>query len=194
MTKMNTNYYSNLSDLELRNIIISGNTEAVEYLICEKCVSIIEYHWRKLLLNTWEFDESINDVCILLLEEGYLRLKKYKGHASLKTYISIIVYHYFLKEAIKEQKWRERKYTIDIDIEEKMPVESIDTDEKIRVEKTIKRMPNKRYKFILYKTFYENKKPNEIAEELDISIAVYYNKFRLAKKQFEQVYYQYYGN
>ena len=199
MPTKNTNYYSNLSDLELRNIIISGNTEAAEYLICKKCVSTIEYHLKKLLLNTWDLNEGINDVFVLLLEKSCHRLKKYEGRASLKTYISTIVYNYFLNEAIKEREWRERKYPIwDDNIGDKIPVESINMDEisdlKIRVKETIKRMSNKRYKFILYQTFYEDKEPDEIAKELDISRAIYYNKFRLAKKQFEQVYNQYYGN
>ena len=194
---MNTNYYSKLSDLELRNIIISGNTEAAEYLICKKCVSTIEHFWRKFLLNTWDLNEGINDVYILLVEENYHRLRKYEGRASLKTYISIIVYNYFLNEAIKERELRERKYPID-NIVDKEQVESINmyeiSDLKIRVKETMKRMSNKRYKFILYKKFYEDKKPDEIAKELGISMTIYYNKFLLAKKQFEQLYDKYYGN
>ncbi|MDR1633299.1 MAG: sigma-70 family RNA polymerase sigma factor [Dysgonamonadaceae bacterium] len=193
-------YYSNLSDLELRDTIISGDKNAVEYLVCVKCVSSIEHHLKKLLGNTWDLDEGINDIFVLLLEKNYHRLKKYEGRASLKTYTSTIAYNYFLNEAMKEQKWLRIRVdsVVDDSIINKAVGESTDSDEirnlEIKVKTTLKRMPNQRYQFILYKSFFENKAPNEIAEELGISLPVYYNKFHLAKKQFKYMYNKYNDN
>lgn len=182
-------------------MIIAANIEAAEYLICIKCISTIEHYWRRLLLNFWKLEEAINAVYLLLSENDYHRLRKYEGRngATLETYISKIVCNYFLNEAKKEREWREGKYS-DMDwdkIIREVQDDSIDEDEKTRkiraVEETLQRMPNERYKFILQKKIYENKEPEKIAKELGISTDVYYNKFLLAKKQFEQLYSQYYG-
>jgi RNA polymerase sigma factor (sigma-70 family) len=182
-------------DLKLLDRIISGDKNAAEYLICIRCIAIIEYYLRCFFdKDQMELEEAINEIYLFLAENDWHRLKQFAGRngASLKTYISTIVRNYFLNEKYKMEKSLVEKEGWNDSIIDKIPDDNMDfeksMDLQIRVKETMKRMPNKRYKFILYQNYFENRTPKEIAEKLGISLAVYYNKFRLAKKQFEEIY------
>jgi DNA-directed RNA polymerase specialized sigma24 family protein len=188
-------YYSKLTDSTLRRLVISGDEKVAEYLICEKCISTIEYHLRKFFdRDRLELDEALSEVYILLKENNWNRLCQYQGinNASLKTYISIIVRHYFFHRRRKEdeeyrkyREWRENQGWTADEIR-RLTATSESVTLKVRI--ALDRMPNQRYRVILKKVFFEDKHPGEISEELGITIENYYNKLSLAKKQFAEYY------
>ncbi|MDR0371736.1 MAG: DUF1492 domain-containing protein [Prevotellaceae bacterium] len=195
---------SNYSDIELRDAIINDADEeksrqAIEYLLCKKCIATIEFHLRRFFNeNEMELNEAVSEVYLYLAEKNWHKLRQFTGRngASLKTYISTVVRNYFQNKA--EKTWKEpQKQLINDNTENNIPdkTETFDFGEslntKVKIEKTLERMSNIRYRTIL-QMLYEDKKPNEIAAKLGIGMPVYYNKFRLARKQFEELYNQYY--
>ncbi|MDR1182916.1 MAG: sigma-70 family RNA polymerase sigma factor [Bacteroidales bacterium] len=185
-----TNYYSQLTDSTLQHLIISGDEKVAEYLICEKCISMIEYHARKFFSeDQLELNEALSEVYLLLRENNWTRLYQYQGinNASLQTYLSIVVHRYFrnMRKKIDEEQQKLHEWLVD---EVKQLTGTDESVTRLKVRNTLERMSNQRYRIILKKVFFEEKKSKEIAEELGITIENYYNKLSLAKKQFAEYY------
>ena len=189
-----TNNYSQLTDSALQSMIISGDEKVAEYLICVKCISMIEYHVRTFFGKDYvefELGDAISEVYLWLKENNWHRLAQYKGvnNASLQTFLSIIIRRYIFNKRKKiNEKNQKHEELEELFVEEEEWLTETDESVRLKVKNTLERMPNKRYKDILEKKFFEEKEPEEIAKELGITIENYYNKLRLAKKQFAEYY------
>lgn len=195
MNVENTASYAKMTDTELLEAIYSGDKKAEAYLLCDKCAPVIAFHMQTFFTREQiELDEAIHEVYLHLQENGWARLRKYEGRkdCSIKSYISVIARHllmsryksmnreWLLMQEFVSDQWMTR-------LAEREATGGLD-ESHIKVNRTLQTMPNIRYKTILTKLYYENKTPQEIANEMNISRAYFFVICGRAEQQFREYY------
>ena len=62
---------------------------------------------RRYWLGPAELEELASNVALKLIENDYLALRKFRGHSSLRTYLTVVAYRVYLDGRIAEWgKWR----------------------------------------------------------------------------------------
>jgi DNA-directed RNA polymerase specialized sigma subunit len=188
MTKEELKYYSLLTDSQLLEEIYSGNKKAETYLFCEKCISVIHYHVRRTInKNQMQTDEAIHEFYLYMKDDDWHRLKQYEGrnNASVKTWISVVAFRFFLQLHKDINKTSMNK----VDLSKIDSLNNIEYDEQYqKVKEALLNMPNVRYRNILIKMYYEGKTRKETADEMNVGINYFYVLHQRAENQFKEFY------
>lgn len=136
----------------------------------------------------YEYDDLINELYIYLLEtnkDGIERLRTYQGKGSIYGWLKLVAYRFFVKKITKrviEYTYSDTPYDVQ---NEETDDDDIITD--INLENLLMEMPNQRYAGVLREWFLEDRKPKDIAKEMDISVDNLYNIKNRAIKQLEDL-------
>lgn len=128
-------------------------------------------------------------------KSGKCQLENYKGESTLSAWLKTVCLFYCYKKykhrsfdapAPSEQKKSgsgDSKPTLDNSLF--MRLENIDKND---VDVLLGMMTNENYRIVIRKRYMEEKKHEEIAEELGVTMENYYNIHKRAKEQFINIY------
>lgn len=182
--------YDTLTDTELIAQILEGNQHAVAYLFFEKCGSLFGYIAGVIFQHRVGSDELISEFFIYMKENDWHRLRTFKGdNCKLATWFSLVAIRFFN---------RNRGLVIDSGCE--LPLcnnnEAIELYNKaqerfiarIDVHNAISKMKNDRYKYVIIALELEDRKVDDVAHELGVTVDNLYNIRLRAIKQLSEIF------
>ena len=176
---------SAMGDAELVSAVISGDKDAIVYMLYTKFSATFQYHIYKLFDYKIEVADLIDEFFLYLYEDEWKRLKVYDAaKSSLSTWISTVSYRFF-------RDYKRSKIDLNglITISNKWEtyrtdwVEEYDKSILVDIESAIKKLKSDRERKIAEMIFIKDCELEIVAADFQISIDyVYTIKNRVSKQ------------
>jgi RNA polymerase sigma factor (sigma-70 family) len=171
------------SDRELIEGMINNDDGIIQYFFFEKCMPMFRYIIQKVFDCQVEKYELINELYLLLRADDWHKLRQFDYRSRLTTWLSVVAIRFFQKK---------RAGLIENNSLDTLIIEKVDNSEerihlKLDVKNLIGQLPNKRYRFVIKKLILEDKEPQEVANEMGITVDNLYNIKRRALQMLAQI-------
>jgi len=171
------------TDKEIIEGILIGNEKVINQFFYEECTPMFHYIIRKIFDYQAEKDELINELYIYLQADDWHKLRQFDYRSKLTTWLSVVATRFFQKK---------RAALIENESSETLIVEKGESFEqrvhtKLDVKTLLERLPNERYHFVIQKLILEDKEPQEVADEMEITVANLYNIKTRAIKELARI-------
>ena len=165
---MNTFY----SDKELVEGVIEKNNVIVYHFFFEKCTPMFHYINRQVFDGQAEINELIDELYLFLQEDDWRRLRTFDCRCQLTSWLTRIAIRFFRKH-IDELIVHEA----DEELTDEQEAEDIDEviGQKLDAEFLINSLKNKTYQAVLRKLVMEDMNPQQLADEMEITVENLYN-------------------
>ena len=189
-------------DLQIAQAIICRDERRTRDFMYRKCYPLFKSIFDNYHTDCETVLEFINEIYVLVLtpskETGRCQLQNYRGESTLATWLKTTClfhcYHrYKSKQNIPIVNITSSTEDDDDDYADRFLNKSnsttIDTSgiDRADLDTLINLMPNERYRAIIRLRYVEGRSNEETAEALDMTMANYYNKHKLAKEQFARI-------
>lgn len=177
-----------LSDQEIVSAILKRNANITKVFLYQKCLPLFCSIFSKYYTDCKNVKEFIDEIYVYILtpnkDTGICKLANFGFRCTLTMWLKIVATNYChqlyahriitVDEANNQLSFSNNEEYEDIDIA------SINLSD---VRKLICMMPNKRYMMLIDYRYLQEKSNEETAELLEMNMANYYNKHKLAKMQ-----------
>lgn len=189
-------------DLRVAQSIVQRDEQTSREFIYKKCYPLFKSIYDNYYTDCENVYEFINEIYVLILtvskETHRCQLENYRGESSLATWLKTACLFY----CYNRYKRKERIPIVKIvapdnsnsdDATDRLisGAHSVNIDsqsiERSDLEVILNMMSNDRYRNIIRLRYLEGKSNEETASALEMSMANYYNKHKLAKEQFISV-------
>jgi RNA polymerase sigma factor (sigma-70 family) len=172
-----------LSDKELVDGMINNDDSIIQYFFFEKCTPMFRYVIQKVFDYRVEKDELINELYLFLQADDWRKLRQFDYRSRLTTWLSVVAIRFFQKKraGLIENNSFDALYMKETDnLEERI-------HRKLDVKNLVGQLPNERYRFVIQKLMMEDKEPQEVANEMGITVDNLYNIKRRALQMLAQI-------
>jgi RNA polymerase sigma factor (sigma-70 family) len=171
------------SDSEIVNGMLSSDPEIIQHFWFEQCTPMFHHIIYKVFARQAEKNELINELYLHLQANDWQKLRQFDYRSRLATWMSIVAIRFFQK---KRNKLIENKSS------EPLIIERAESNEeqihhRLDVESLINRLPNERSRFVIRKLILEDKEPQDVANEMEITVDNLYNIKRRALLQLARI-------
>lgn len=173
------------TDKQIVDGILQNDSAIIEHFFCRECKPLFAYIIRSVFDGNQEINELINELYIYLSHNDWYKVRQFDYRSKLITWISVVAIRFFQKK---------RALMID-----SVPIETLydqnilwkdigtNQDRKMDVRKAITKMPNERYQYVIIELELKERDPEELAQEMNITIDNLYNIRRRAHLQLKTI-------
>lgn len=176
-----------MNDKEIIEGLIAKDNQITKDFFFEKCRPLFCNIIKEVFDHQAGYDELINEFYIYLMKNDAANLKSFQYRCSVYQWLKITAIRFFIR--LRDQG----KIIIDESHEtpsggNNEPIAIMEYDSrKEDLQWLLKIMPNRRYAFVIQKLIIEDMEPQQIAEEMGITVANLYNVKSHAIKQLTAV-------
>ena len=182
-----------MSDQEIVAAILNRDKEITVDYLYKKCYPLFKALHSKYYTDCEDCIEFIGEIYVYILSPsentGRCPLSTFGFGCTLTCWLKIVVTNYC------RQLYKKRIETVDVDKSDGVSdriipepispiIETMDRDD---IETILNLMPNKRYSRLIRYRYLDDKTNEETAEMLGMSMDNFYNRHRLAKKQYTEI-------
>ncbi|MDR1883520.1 MAG: sigma-70 family RNA polymerase sigma factor [Prevotella sp.] len=167
------------SDRDIVEGILANDEQISRYFFFEKCTPMFHYIVKKLFGYKVEKNELISEFYIYLQDNGWYKLRQFNYRCKLTTWTRVVAIRFFQKkrrELIESESpstlYMENTESIEDGIQDALDVESL-----------VNSLSNSRYRDTIRKLILEDREPQEVANEMEITVDNLYNVKRRALMQ-----------
>lgn len=179
-----------MTDQEIIQALISRDNNVTQDFFFRQCRPLFTSIIHRVFDYEVDYDECINELYIYLLENEGTRLKQFEGRCTLFQWLKVTAARFFVRKRHRmiENVSREPLYDEGHE-EETDPAANPETDYSaaMDVENLLNAMPNRRYACVLRQLLLNGLSPEQLAQEMSITIDNLYNIKRRALQQLMQV-------
>ena len=128
-----------------------------------------------------DYDELVNELYLYLMENDAARLRGFEYRSSVYQWLKVLAIRYFIKR---------RDHMID-DVSHERPTHEEESAEDSHADEDLERlfglMPNKRYVMVIKRLILEDENPEQLAREMNVTVANLYNIKRRAMAQLAHI-------
>lgn len=173
------------TDKEVIDGILRNDSAIIENFFFRECKPLFAYIIRSVFDGNQEINELVNELYLYLRHDDWYKVRQFDFRSKLITWISVVAIRFFRKK---------RALMIDSDSIETLYDQNtfwketgISQDRRMDVRKAIAQMPNERYKFVIIELELKERNPEELAQEMKITIDNLYNIRRRARLQLRTI-------
>lgn len=148
---------------------------------------------RKIFDYPVDYDEIVDELYLYLMEKDGRRLRTFQGRSSIYQWLKCVATRFFLEKRdsgeVIEDTSSDTLYPLENSQADPVEVESIKKD----VRKMLGLMRNSRYRLVIQRLFLDGYSYDELAEELNTSVANLYNIKKRAMSEFAVIVLKEYG-
>jgi RNA polymerase sigma factor (sigma-70 family) len=172
-----------MSDKELINGILSNDHKVLQDFWLEQCTPMFHYIIHKVYDHRAEKDELINELYLYLQANDWRKLRQFDYRSQLTTWLTAVAIRFFQRKrnGVIENEWSEPL------IIEKAENYEDGVHQRLDVESLIHKLSNERYRLVIQKLILEDREPQEVANEMGITVDNLYNIKRRAMRQLAQM-------
>lgn len=192
---LNTNNYNKftkeelglLTDFEIIEYLIQGNSQVIQFLFYEKCYSLFVYIIKKVFDNKVDKNELINVLYLYLYEDNWKKVREFEGRSKLTTWLSVVSVRFFIKK--KSNLIEYNSNIVQLSEIENIKIESIYDrfESKIDLYYAINKLKNPRERFVIVALEIHGESTEYVAETLGITIENLYNIRKRAKNHLSKI-------
>ena len=174
-----------MTDQEIIQGLIARDNRVTEEFFFVKCRPLF-YSIMKLVFDyEVEYDELINELYVYLMEDDASKLRNFQYRSSVYQWLKILAIRFFIKKRTRliEDNSQETPY----DGREQLAASEADTSAEGDLERLFNMMPTKRYVYVIRQLIIEDKEPEQLAKEMNITTANLYNIKRRAMLQLTRI-------
>ena len=166
-----------MTDQEIIQGLIDRNERITQDFFFRRCQPLIFALISKFYPQGADYDELVSELYLHLMENDAARLRGFEFRSSVYQWLKVMAVRYFIKkrDRVIEDVSHEPLY-IETDCAE-------DKHASIDLERLFDKMPNKRYVEVIRMLMIEDRDPERLAQEMNISTANLYNIKRRAMAQ-----------
>jgi RNA polymerase sigma factor (sigma-70 family) len=144
---------------------------------------MFHYVIQKVFDYRVEKDELISELYLFLQADGWRKLRQFDYRSRLTTWLSVVTIRFFQKK---------RAGLIENNSLDTLIIEKADNSEErihwnLDVKNLVGQLPNERYHFVIQRLILEDKEPQEVANEMGITVDNLYNIKRRALQMLAQI-------
>lgn len=193
-------------DLQIAKALIDRDNNLTRKYFYQQCYPLFQSIYKNYYTDCATCKEFIDEIYLLVLSpserSGKCQMDNYLGESTLFNWLkSVCLYYCYHKYELKKRMpvYEPLSHSLEKD-EKDDPITDRMIDEGLSnpidfsgmnradVETLLSLMPNSRYRSIIRLHYLEQKTHKETAESLGMTMDNYYNKRRLAEKQYNQIY------
>lgn len=173
------------TDKEIIDGILRNDAMIIEHFFFKECKPLFAYIVRSVFDGKQEINELINELYLYLQHDNWYKVRQFDYRSQLITWISVVAIRFFQKkralmiesdsiETLYEQNtfWHEA---------------NIGQDRRMDVHNAIQKMTNERYRYVIEELELKEREPEELAQEMNITIDNLYNIRRRARLQLRTI-------
>lgn len=166
-----------MTDQEIIQGLIARDNQVTKKFFFVKCRPLF-YSVMNLVFDfEVEYEEMVNELYVYLMEDDAAKLRNFQYRSSVYQWLKILAVRFFVKK---------RARMID-DSSQETPYETSapesDASAEADLERLFEAMPTKRYVYVIRQLIIEDRKPEQVAKEMNITTANLYNIKRRAMAQ-----------
>lgn len=178
----------NLTDQQLIEYLIAGESWAVEYLFYYKCRAMFDYIIREVFRGAAHRDELINELFLFLSRDNWRRVRQFRADSRFTTWLSVVAVRFFLAKRAELIDSQKNNTLNERDINNVPCCSGYDDFvAKIDLYNLIGRLPNPRDRHVLLALEIYGHSIEEVAAELGVTVDNLYNIRRRAKERWSNI-------
>lgn len=173
------------TDREIVDGILANDERIIQHFFFRECKPLFAYIIHSIFDGHVERNELINELFLYLEHDDWYKVRQFDYRSKLITWISVVAIRFFQKK---------RALMIDSDSIETLYEQNtlwqetgISHDRRMDVRKAIDQMPNERYQHVIVELELKERNPEELAQEMNITIDNLYNIRRRARLQLKTI-------
>lgn len=173
-----------MTDREIIQGLIERNNQITREFFFEECRPLFCRIIRLVFSYEVDYDEFVNELYVYLMENDASKLRNFEYRSTVYQWLKVLAIRYFV---------RKRGRMIDVN-SQNSPYDGSELttdDEKDMVkgdlERLFKQMPTPRYAYVIRMLLIEDREPERLAKEMNITTANLYNIKRRAMVQLTRV-------
>lgn len=163
-----------MSDKEIIERILGHDAATTKDFFYVKCRPLFLSVIRSMFNYPVEYDEFVNEIYLLLMENDGAKLRQFKGDSTIFQWLKVITIRHFLKQKsmMIDSTSKETLYN-----KEKEKFYDVSRSEDVRcdLERLLDAMQNKRYSFVLRRIILDGAENTIVAKEMDVKVENLYN-------------------
>ena len=176
-----------LTDREIVEKIIERDAVVTHWFFHVKCRPLFLSLIKKFFNYPVNYDEFVNEVVILLLENGENRLRGFDYRSSIYLWLRTCLLRYFVRngKVMIEDKTKESLSQMN----EKFVDTAKEIDDKIDLEflMSVLKKENPRHEYVIRRLIFEGAEYEEVAEEIDVLVSNLYNIKKRALRDLTEI-------
>lgn len=174
-----------MTDKEIIQGLIGRDNKITKEFFFEKCRPLFCSVMKLVFDYEVEYDEMVNELYVYLMEDDAVKLRHFGYRSSVYMWLKILAIRYFIKKSSRmiDDSSQETPY----DVNNQMVVSGSDSSAEDDLERLFKAMPTKRYVYVIRCLIIEDWKPEQLAQDMNITTANLYNIKRRAMAQLTRV-------
>lgn len=164
-----------MTDIEIRDALINRDDRVTYEFFFERCRPLFTSVIRRVFSYDVDYDECINELYIYLLEDDARRLRQYEGRSTIFQWLKIVSIHFFIAKRnrmIEDRSQEPPLYKVD---RLNSHDEQTSNEARMDVETLLGEMSNERYATVIRRLIIEDATPEDVAQEMGVTIDNLYN-------------------
>lgn len=177
--------YDLLDDHELIDGILNNNQPLIKYFFTKKCSGLLAYILMNVFDGNIDKRELVSELYLFMAHNEWQVFRKFQFRSTLMTYVNVVSVRFFIHK---------RNRLIDSPVlttlnNQKGQIHSsfLSIDQRIDIREALKKMPNQRYRKVIEVLDLQDVRPEQLAEEMNVTVDNLYNIHRRALVQLRLV-------
>ena len=177
--------YDLYDDEQLVNGILNNNRPLIEYFFQKKCSKLFTY----ILLNVFDGNidkrELVGELYLFMANNNWQVFRNFQFRSSLMTYVSVIAVRFFQK---RRAQLIDSPYSTDLNEKTwKGQTTSSPIDRRMDIQLALQKIPNARYRMVIEELDLQDVRPEQLADNMNVTVDNLYNIHRRALMQLRVV-------
>lgn len=174
-----------MTDQEIIQGLIARDNRITEDFFFAKCRPLFCGIMKLVFDHEVEYDEMVNELYVYLMENDAQKLRDFQYRSSIYQWLKILAVRFFIKKRARmiDDKSQETPYDGGNRVISSETGQSAEED----LERLFKAMPTKRYVYVIRCLIIEDREPEGLAKDMNITTANLYNIKRRAMAQLTHV-------
>ena len=173
--------YDLLDDHELIDGILNNNQPLIKYFFTKKCSGLLAYILMNVFDGNIDKRELVSELYLFMAHNEWQVFRKFQFRSTLMTYVTVVAVRFFLK---KRTQLIDSPFTTDLNEKTwKGQITGNSIDQRLDVQSALRKMANARYRMVIEKLDLQDVRPEQLAEDMNITVDNLYNIHRRALVQ-----------
>lgn len=176
-----------MTDQEIVNALIERDGRVTQEFFFKKCEPLFRSIIRSVFSYRVDYDEFVSEFYIFLMEDDARRLRKFEGRSSIYSWLKVVAIRFFVakRDQLIENDSNEPLISKE---QRKLSGEyGAETEARMDVAKVFSMMSNRRYVYVIRRLVLEDAEPQEVADEMDVTVDNLYNIKKRAMAEFTKI-------
>lgn len=174
--------YDLYTDEQIVNGILKNDEPLITYFFQKKCAGVFTYILLNIFNGNINRQELVSELYLYIANNDWQVIRNFRYRSSLMTYINVVAIRFFQKKraeltdssksfTLKSIEWGHGSTSVD------------ELSYLMDIETALKKMPNARYRMVIEMLDIKDVSPEQLAEEMNITVDNLYNIHRRALVQ-----------